>query len=203
MPPFRVLSLVRVSSGSLDPHKQWYLLMKEICGMRQADFAKTELFAKIFPDEMQRIEAWELHPTKSYSTSNARQPSVISVISWFGLCAGLLHQKVISPYGLIKSPAFEPVRRLVNTLMLDVEPQKISDCGRKASDNNLSLYQLVTELNAELAERKTFIEALEKDMEVLKGRIFDLETEISRSVTPSSSEPVSPTSSLQVRPRRL
>lgn len=88
--------------------------------------------------------------------------------------------------------------------MLDVEPQKISDCGRKASDNNLtSLYQLVTELNAELAERKTFIEALEKDMEVLKGRIFDLETEISRSVTPSSSEPVSPTSSLQVRPRQL
>ena len=193
MPPFRASSLIRVSSASLDQHKQWYILTKEICGMRPVDFAKTELFTKIFPDEIQRIEWREIQPAKSYSTSNARQPSVVSVISSFGLCAGLLRQKVISPCGLIKSPAFEPVRRLVNTLTLDEEPQKISNCG-KASDNDASLFKLVTELNAELAERKTFIEALEKEMEVLKGRIFHLETEIGLSVTPSTSEPVSPTS---------
>ena len=195
MPPFRASSLIRVSSGSLDPHKQWYLLAKEICGMRPGDFTKMELFTKIFPNEIQRIEWREVKPAKSYSTSNARQPSVISVISSFGLCAGLLRQKVISPYGLIKSPAFEPVRRLVNTLALDEEPQQISNSGGKTSDNNVSLFKLVTELNAELAERKTFIEVLEKEMEVLKGRIFHLETEIGLSVTPSSSAPVSPTSS--------
>lgn len=121
MPPLRASSLIKVSSGSLDPHKQWYLLTKEICGMRLTDFAKREIFTKIFPDEIQ----WrEVQPATSYWTSNARQPSVVSVISLFGLCAGLLRQKVISPYGLIKSPAFEPVRRLVSTLTLDVEPQR-------------------------------------------------------------------------------
>ena len=122
-------------------------------------------------------------------------PPSVSVISSFGLCAGLLRQKVISPYGLIKSPAFEPVRRLVNTLTLDeAEPQQISNSGGTASDNNVSLFKLVTELNAELAERKTFIEALEKEIDVLKGKIFHLETEISLSVTPSSSKPASPMS---------
>lgn len=131
VPPFRASSLIKLLSGSLDPHKQWYLLTKEICGMRLTDFAKTEIFTKIFPDEMQ----WrEVQPATSYSTSNARQSSVVSVISLFGLYAGLLRQKVISPYELIKSPAFEPVRRLVNTLTLDVEPQrKKSNCGGKAA----------------------------------------------------------------------
>ena len=108
---------------------------------------------------------------------------------WFGLCAGLLRQTVIPPYGLIRSPAFEPVRRLVNTLMLYVKAQKTSDFGGKVKDNNLSLSKLVTELNAELTERKTTIEALEKEMEVLQERILDLETEIGRGWTPSSSEP--------------
>lgn len=112
VPPFRASSLIKLLSGSLDPHKQWYLLTKEICGMRLTDFAKTEIFTKIFHDEMQ----WrEVQPATSYSTSNARQSSVVSVISLFGLYAGLLRQKVISPYELIKSPAFEPVQRLVNT----------------------------------------------------------------------------------------
>ena len=32
------------ASGSLDPHKQCYVLIKELCGIRLADFAKTELF---------------------------------------------------------------------------------------------------------------------------------------------------------------
>ena len=30
--------------GSLDPHKQCYVLIKELCGLRLADFVKTELF---------------------------------------------------------------------------------------------------------------------------------------------------------------
>ena len=162
--------------------------------MRPADFVKTELFTKVFPDKIQRIEWGEVQPAKSYSTSNARQPSIVSVISSFGLCAALLRQKVISPYGLIKSPAFKPVQRLVNTLTLDEEPQQISNSGGKASDNNVSLFKLLTELNAELAERKIFIEALEKEMDVLKGKIFHLETEIGLSVTPSSSKPASPMS---------
>ena len=32
------------ASASLDPHKQCYVLIKELCGIRLADFAKTELF---------------------------------------------------------------------------------------------------------------------------------------------------------------
>lgn len=122
--------------------------------MRPVDFAKMELFTKIFPDEIERIEAQELQPAKLYLTIYTRQPSVISVICLFGLCAGLLRQKVILLYGLFRSPAFEPVQRLVNTLMLDIKAQKTSDFGGKANDNNLSLPKLVTELNAKLRERK-------------------------------------------------
>jgi len=59
------LSFIRVSSRSLDPHKQWYVLTIEMCGMRPADFAKMELFTKIFPDEKQRVQGWELKPAKS------------------------------------------------------------------------------------------------------------------------------------------
>ena len=47
MPLFRPLSLILkglTASGSLDPHKQCYVLTKELCGIRLADFAKTELF---------------------------------------------------------------------------------------------------------------------------------------------------------------
>ena len=32
------------ASGSVDPHKQCYVVIKEMCGIRLADFAKTELF---------------------------------------------------------------------------------------------------------------------------------------------------------------
>ena len=32
------------ASGSLNPHKQCYVLIKELCGTRLADFSKTELF---------------------------------------------------------------------------------------------------------------------------------------------------------------
>ena len=32
------------SSGSLDPHKQYYVLTKGLFGIRPADFEKTELF---------------------------------------------------------------------------------------------------------------------------------------------------------------
>ena len=44
VPPFKPSSLNRLSGGSLDPHKQSYVLTKEMCGMRLTDFAKTELF---------------------------------------------------------------------------------------------------------------------------------------------------------------
>ena len=45
MPLFKPLSLIRVSlQAALDPHKQCYVLAKGLCGIRLADFAKTELF---------------------------------------------------------------------------------------------------------------------------------------------------------------
>ena len=47
MPPFKRFSRIRVSlQAALSSHiiKQRYVLTKETCGMRLADFAKTELF---------------------------------------------------------------------------------------------------------------------------------------------------------------
>ena len=92
VPPFGVSSFIRVLSGSLNPHKQWYVLTIEMCGIRPDDFAKMELFTKMFPNEIRTAEAWELNLAISYSTRNARQPFVIS--------AGLLRQKVIHPHWL-------------------------------------------------------------------------------------------------------
>ena len=58
VPPFKPSSLKRLSSGSLDPHKHSYVLRKEMCGMRLADFAKTELI---------RISLIKLGPSASLS----------------------------------------------------------------------------------------------------------------------------------------
>ena len=41
---FKPLSLCFTASGSLNPHKQCYVLTKELYGIRLADFAKTGLF---------------------------------------------------------------------------------------------------------------------------------------------------------------
>ena len=144
-------------------------------------------YTKIFPKEIQRIEARELHPTKSYTTSHVRQPSLVSVISSFALCAGLLCQTFIPPNGLTNSPAFEPIRRVVNTMMLDLELQEISDCGGKIGDSKLRLSKVVTEFNAELTKSKIPFE-----LEASKERIFELEWDIERSLIPSSSKFVSP-----------
>ena len=44
MPLFKPLSLILkgfTASGSLDPHKQCYVLTKELCGIRLADFSNN------------------------------------------------------------------------------------------------------------------------------------------------------------------
>ena len=131
MPAFRASSLIRVSGRFLDIHKQWYLLTKEICGTRPADFVKTELFTKIFPDEIEKIEWREVQPVKSYSTSNARLPPSFSYFFVWPVC-WTSAPKGNSPYGLIKLPTFMTIRRLANTLPLNEEPQDISNSGRES-----------------------------------------------------------------------
>ena len=41
MPPFKVSFLIRVSSPFLNPHKHWYVLVIEMCGMTPAGFCEN------------------------------------------------------------------------------------------------------------------------------------------------------------------
>ena len=64
LPSFAISSLSRVTSASLDPQKHWYVLQKEICGVRPTDFSKNEIFRR-FPEEIRSVATRELQPAKS------------------------------------------------------------------------------------------------------------------------------------------
>ena len=83
---------------------------------------ESELFTMTFPNEIQTVEVRDLQTAKTYLVSYARQPSTVSVISTLIIlvCALVfLCQRPIPPDGLVKSSDLEPIRRLVNTIMLD------------------------------------------------------------------------------------
>ena len=104
---FKISSLSRVTSASLDPRKHWYIVTKDICGTCPTDFSKNEIFRR-FPDELRSVVARELLPAKSvYSTKFNRTPSTVYVASTFGLIGGLLRQKEFPPDGLVNLPHFK------------------------------------------------------------------------------------------------
>lgn len=119
---FNISSLSRVTSPSLDPRKHWYVLKKEICGVRLADFLRNEIFRR-FPDEIRSVATRELQPAKSafVVVEFNRMPSTVFVASTFGLIAGLIRQKGIPPHSLINSPRFLPVVGLLNSVALDLD----------------------------------------------------------------------------------
>ena len=183
LPSFGISCLSRVEGPSLDPQKKWYVLSKEIIGTlsaRLADFVHS--VSKIFPDEVQSVSARELRPAKSGSIAAyknyTRSPRNLYVLSTFGLCVGLLRQREIPPDGLLKSPVFTSVARLVNCIDLELQEAKDLDSGAKPIHDS-------AQLSAELAEKKVLIESLELELKLMQARTADLESEIERMVTSS------------------
>ena len=125
LPLFAISSLLRVTSASLDPQKHWYMLKKEICGVRLTDFSKNEIFRR-FPEEIRSVATRELQPAKSaYAPLEFnRMPATVHVASTFGLIAGLLRKKGIPPYGLVNSPEFTAVISLLNSVILDLDSDR-------------------------------------------------------------------------------
>ena len=119
---FNISSLSRVTSQALDPRKHWYVLKKEICGIRPADFSRNEIF-KRFPDEIRSVATRELIPAKSafVVVEFNRMSSTVIVASTFGLISGLIRQKGIPPHSLINSPRFLPIVGLLNSVALDLD----------------------------------------------------------------------------------
>ena len=74
-PLYNTSSLSRVQSALLDPGKHWYLLKKEICGIRPTDFAKNELFRR-FPGEIRSMVTRELQTGKSANAATWPRHSV-------------------------------------------------------------------------------------------------------------------------------
>ena len=144
MPSFDISGLSRVEGPSLDPQKKWYVLSKEIIGTvsaRLADFAHS--VSKIFPDEVQSVTARELRPAKSGSIlaykNYTRSPRNLYVLSTFGLCLGLLRQGEVPPDGLLKSPVFTSVARLVNCIDLEQQEAMDLDSGAKPIHDSVQL----------------------------------------------------------------
>ena len=144
MPSFDISGLSRVEGPSLDPQKKWYVLSKEIIGTvsaRLADFAHS--VSKIFPDKVQSVTARELRPAKSGSIlaykNYTRSPRNLYVLSTFGLCVGLLRQGEVPPDGLLKSPVFKSVARLVNCIDLEQQEAMDLDSGAKPIHDSVQL----------------------------------------------------------------
>ena len=89
----------RVTSPSLEPQKNWYILKEDICGILPSKFAKSEIF-KRFPDEIRTVSGREFLPAKlSTLPLFVRTPSIVYTVSTFGLIAGLLQQKEVPEMG--------------------------------------------------------------------------------------------------------
>lgn len=185
LPSFAISSLSRVTSASLDPQKHWYVLQKEICGVRPTDFSKNEIFRR-FPEEIRSVATRELQPAKSaYAAMKFnRMPATVYVASTFGLIAGLLRQKGIPPDGLVNSPGFTAVISMLNSVILDFEPDCAKDLpfGAKTHENT-------EELGALLAERTARNESLEAELNDLLGRIAELESSLADSSVLDFSSP--------------
>lgn len=163
---FERSSLAVVTSDSLDPQKTWYVLTKELCGgVRPSDFSRNSIFS-IFPDEVKLVVTRELKHVNSARWN--RQPRNMFVASSFGLCAGLLRQREIPPDGLISSPCFQSVLKLVNSITFDLEPSNVNDINSGGKTRVVDL----------LAQRQVEIESLEAELKTLHSRIIELESQI-------------------------
>jgi len=162
---FKILSLSRVTSASLDPRKQWYVATKDVCGTRPTDFSKNEIFRR-FPDELRNVVARELLPAKSANSAKFNStPSTVYVASTFGLLGGLLHQKEFPPDGLVSLPQFKRVVSQLNSIVLDLEFHDMQDfpSGGEALPSQTCSGQL----GMELAEKTARIDSLELELESL------------------------------------
>lgn len=186
LPSFAISSLSRVTSASLDPQKHWYVLKKEVCGIRPTYFSKNEIFRR-FPEEIRSVATRELQPAKSaYAALEFnRMPGTVYVASTFGLIAGLLRQKSIPPDGLLNSPGFTTVISMLNSVILDFEPNRAKDLPFGAK----TLHKNTEELSALLAERTARIECLEGELNGLEDRIAELESSLADSCVFDFSSP--------------
>ena len=181
VPLFEGSILWRVVGPSLDPRKNWYILHKEICGMRPSVFVQNEIF-KRFEDEIGIVPAREILPAKSSSLAKfERMPSTLYVASSFGLFAGLLRRKEIRPDSLVCSPMFDQVVKMLNLVALDAKRDDIlEDFG--SGDNFRELA-----LKAELEKANTKIVVLEQELTSLQARIDDLQSDMENSFASTSS----------------
>ena len=182
---FNISSLSRVTSQSLDPRKHWYILKKEICGIRPVDFSRNEIF-KRFPDDIRSVATRELLPAKSaFVVEFNRMPSTVIVASTFGLIAGLICQKGIPPHSLINSPRFLPIVGLLNSVALDLDNDLDPDRAKGISFGG-KIHQSSEELSSKLAERTAKIESLEMQIKDLQSRILEFESLMETSLNDSS-----------------
>ena len=175
---------VSSTSASLDVHKNWYVLTKELCrGTRPVGFVRNAVF-QVFPDEVKVLASRELEPANSVRWN--RQPRNLCIASSFGLCAGLLRKRDIAPNGMIRSPNFKSVVSVINAISLDLETSKAPiDSGGKSPRDQPSRI-LIDSLQAELSTLQDQIKKLESQIE---------EKSPGDSISLSASSPASTTKS--------
>ena len=145
------------------------------------DFATS--ISKLFPDEIRKfVAAREIRLARSECIAAyknyMRCLTKLYVVSTFGLCLGLLRQREVPLDSLLRPLVFQSIIQLVNSI--DLEPQKVKDADFGAKP------PIAAQLIVELAEKKVFIESLELQLQALRTRIADLESEFQSLLLSSS-----------------
>lgn len=91
--------------------------------------------SKLFPDEIRNVAAREIRPARSERITAyknyTRRPTKLYMVSTFGLCVGLLRQRDVRPDSLLRSPFFQSIVQLVNSISLEPHEAKDADFGAK------------------------------------------------------------------------
>lgn len=191
-------SLNRVYGPSLSSEKHWYVVTKQLCGVRATDFAKNEIF-RLFPSEIQCVTTDELRSTTNLLIN--KQPRTFVVTS-FGLCTGLLRVRGLPNDGFIASSSFNKVLSAVNSIQLEFDGAKIFGGNACKTDPNvIRILELETEidlLNQTIEEFKTSPQS-SKHWSSLPSTPPSSKSKSSTSSLASSSPSSSPHSSLNSR----
>ena len=126
LPSFAISSLSRVTSASLDPPQKKGMCSKEKYVESVQRISPKMRYSEYFQGKIGSVPTRELQPAKSaYAPLEFnRMPASVHVASTFGFIAGLLRQKGIPPDGLANSPRFTAVISLLNSVILDLDPDR-------------------------------------------------------------------------------
>ena len=110
------MSLHKVIGPGLDPHKNWYVVKKRLCGVSASAFAGNEIF-KRFPSEIKSVPTEDLSSVGDKANDSINKQPRTFVATTFGICAALIRQRELHS-DFIASSNFQNVVEGLDTINL-------------------------------------------------------------------------------------